>query len=155
MHAAATILALLPAATLAWDPKLCNGAGGCQGLTWISEFGYSCPSGASIGPQPFAQALTDIAQGGYEYVASDEFPASCMRAGDVPGSADTTQLVKHVAGDSGITLYGYITDSCTETEVAVPGDCYNANPNPSPFTTCRVTEKDITTFCSEDESLHL
>lgn len=133
MHAAATLLALLPAAALAWDPKLCNGAGGCQGLTWISEFGYRCPSGASIGPQPFAQALGDIAQGGYEYVAEDEFPASCMRSGDVPGPADTTQLVKHVAaGDAAITLYGYITDSCTETEVAVPGDCYNASPNPSP-----------------------
>lgn len=23
------------------------------------------------------------------------------------------------------------------------------------FTTCRITEKDIKTFCSEDESLHL
>ncbi|KAI3394395.1 hypothetical protein diail_2807 [Diaporthe ilicicola] len=155
MHAAATLLALLPAAALAWDPKLCNGAGGCQGLTWASEFGYRCPSGATIGPQPLAQALTDIAQGVYEYVASDEFPASCERATDIPGPAATNQLIKHVAGDTNITIYGYITDSCTETKVAVPGDCYNANPNPSALTPCRITEKDIKTFCSQDESLHL
>ncbi|KAL2283655.1 hypothetical protein FJTKL_09715 [Diaporthe vaccinii] len=155
MYAKTALLALLPAAVTAWDPKLCNGVGGCQGLTWISQYGYRCPSGASIGPQPFAQALLEIAQGGYEYVASDEFPASCEAQGGSPGAADTTQLVKHVVGDTGITIYGYITDKCTVTEVAVPGDCYNAYPNPSPFTTCRITEKDIKTFCSEDESLHL
>lgn len=132
MYAKTALLALAATAVQAWDSKLCNGVGGCQGLTWISEFGYTCPSGAQIGPQPFAQALSDIAQGGYEYVASDEFPASCERASDVPGSANTTQLVKHVVGDTGITIYGYITDSCTVTEVATPGDCYNANPNPSP-----------------------
>ncbi|KAG6361137.1 hypothetical protein INS49_009361 [Diaporthe citri] len=155
MYAKTALLALLPAAVMAWDPKLCNGVGGCQGLTWISEYGYRCPSGATIGLQPYAQALGDIAQGRYEYVASDEFPASCEPQGGSPGAADTTQLVKHVVGDTGITIYGYITDQCTETEVAAPGDCYTANPNPSPFTTCRTTEKDIKTFCSEDESLHL
>ena len=137
MHATTALLTLLPAAAvMAWDDKLCNGAGGCQGLTWFSDFGYKCPSGATIGLQPFAQALSDIAQGGYEYVASDEFPASCERSDDIPGATDTTHLVKHVAGGnsstSGITIYGYITDSCTVTEVEVPGDCYNANPNPSP-----------------------
>lgn len=134
MYAKSTLLSLLTAAATvsAWDSKLCNGVGGCQGLTWFSDFGYKCPSGAEIGLQPFAQALSDIAQGGYEYVAADEFPASCERTADVPGSTDTTHLVKHVAGDTGLTIYGYITDSCTVTEVASPGDCYNANPNPSP-----------------------
>ena len=135
MYANTALLALLPAAAVvvqAWDPKLCNGAGGCQGLTWFGEYGYRCPSGATIGLQPFAQALSDIAQGTYEYVASDEFPASCERGSDVPGSASTTHLVKHTTDVSGITIYGYITDSCTETNVAKPGDCYNAYPNPSP-----------------------
>lgn len=134
MYAKTALLALAAAtAVQAWDPKLCNGAGGCQGLTWFSDFGYKCPSGATIGLQPFAEALRDIAQGGYEYVASDEFPASCERSEDVPGLAATTQLVRHVAAEeSGITIYGYITDSCTETEVADPGNCYNASPNPSP-----------------------
>lgn len=134
MYAKTTLLSLLTAAATvsAWDSKLCNGVGGCQGLTWFSEFGYKCPSGAEIGLQPFAQALSAIAQGGYEYVASDEFPASCERTADIPGSTDTTHLVKHVAGDTGLTIYGYITDSCTVAEVASPGDCYNANPNPSP-----------------------
>jgi hypothetical protein len=142
MHARATaLLALLPAAALAWDPKLCNNAGGCQGLTWISDFGYKCPSGAQIGMQPFAQALSAIAQGSYDYVASDEFPASCERASDMPlaaaaapvGPSQTgTHLVKHLDANTGITIYGYITDKCTEVPVAKPGDCYNHNPNPSP-----------------------
>lgn len=135
MYTTTALLALLPAASLvaAWDAKLCNGAGGCQGLTWISDFGYKCPSGATIGMQPTAHALTEIAQGNYEYVASDEFPATCERSADVPGPSDTTQLIRHVADpDTGITVYGFITDSCTVATVADPGNCYTADPNPSP-----------------------
>lgn len=135
MYATKALLALLPAAALAWDQKLCNGVGGCQGLTWISDFGYKCPSGLQIGMQPTAHALTEIAQGNYEYVASDEFPATCERSGDIPGASDTTSLIKHTVTEGegkGVVFYGYITDSCTVTEVASPGDCYSANPNPSP-----------------------
>ncbi|KAG8169664.1 hypothetical protein KVR01_000409 [Diaporthe batatas] len=158
MHATAALLTLLPAAAMAWDQKLCNGVGGCQGLTWISDFGYTCPSGAQIGMQATAHALLEIAQGSYEYVASDEFPASCERSADIPGPSETTHLVKHTVTEGsgkGLTFYGYITDKCTEKVVATPGDCYLSNPNPSPFTQCRVTEKDDKTFCTQDPALNL
>ncbi|POS78852.1 hypothetical protein DHEL01_v202752 [Diaporthe helianthi] len=161
MYTTKALLALLPLATLAtaWDQKLCNGIGGCQDLTWISDFGYKCPSGAQIGMQPTAHALTEIAAGNYEYVSSDEFPATCERKEDTPGPSETTHLIKYAVpegeGAGVITFYGYITDRCTETVVANPGDCYFAKPNPSIFTPCRVTEKDIKTFCKQDPALNL
>lgn len=80
------VVALLPAA-LAWNPKLCGGAGGCEQTTWSPSFPFRCPDGTRLNMQQTASNSIAAGNGGYSEITKAEFPTSCLR-GVAPAASD-------------------------------------------------------------------
>lgn len=85
-------LSLLPAAILfngalaTWNDKICEGAGGCLGITWFPNTDYTCPGDILITNQEVAQNLISTESGVYTVISADEFPDSCEK--ESPDSND-------------------------------------------------------------------
>ncbi|KAH7119660.1 hypothetical protein B0J11DRAFT_65616 [Dendryphion nanum] len=124
---------ILPVA-LAWNPKVCNGAGGCVGTTWSVPDPFRCPDGTRLNTQQTASNSIDTSNGSYEIVSKVDFPTSCLR-GVKP--ADTDVLVLHTT-EFKQKMFVFLTEVCNEKAPTV--DCYLQNPNPGTTTICQVVD---------------
>ncbi|KAF2008389.1 hypothetical protein BU24DRAFT_468987 [Aaosphaeria arxii CBS 175.79] len=140
----ALTLSILTHTVLAgWDSKLCNGSGGCLGLTWFPGTDYKCPDGVTFTAQQLAGDLLALDNGHYEATTPEQFPTKCVR-GTKPGPND--KLVVHT-GEYGQLYYAFISEVCREEKPTA--DCYNQNPNPSSSTLCQITTKDGSGNCEQ------
>ncbi|KAF1950769.1 hypothetical protein CC80DRAFT_496505 [Byssothecium circinans] len=133
MRSFVAIAAFLPAA-LAWNSKICNGAGGCVGTSWAVEDPFRCPDSTRLNTQQTASNEIDASNGSYEIVTKAEFPKSCLR-GVTP--KDTDVLVVHTT-EFKQRMYIFLAETCTETNPIA--DCYNHYPNPSSATLCQLVD---------------
>ncbi|PSN74863.1 hypothetical protein BS50DRAFT_567631 [Corynespora cassiicola Philippines] len=144
---AAAFAAVFTGATAQFNQKVCGGSGGCVQVTWFPNAAYSCPDGSALTNQQVAQNLGDMNTGNYDIITKAEFPASCA-GGRTPGPNDTL-LVHHTAGQAQ-KMYGYLSETCTES--APEADCYTQNPNPTGLTLCQITTpSDENCIQGEDE----
>lgn len=82
------LIPFLSATALAFNTKICGGAGGCVGPTWSPEDPFRCPDGTRLNLQETASNSLDAGDGSYEVVTKDAFPKTCLR--DVkPANTDT------------------------------------------------------------------
>ncbi|KAH7383874.1 hypothetical protein BKA66DRAFT_529359 [Pyrenochaeta sp. MPI-SDFR-AT-0127] len=128
------IAALLPAA-LAWNPKLCNGAGGCEQTTWSPEYPFRCPDGTRLNSQQTASNSLAAGRGEYSVISKAEFPTSCLRG--VSPQASDKLLVRTTQFEQ--KMYLFMSETCTETNPEE--DCYLQNPNPAKTTICQIVDK--------------
>jgi len=146
---ALTIAAVLLAgrAAAGFDRQACNGIGACTTSAscnyWPNrsdngpqEPEYDCGSAGTINGQKSAGATINLSQGqsaqGAQIVARADFPRC-----DLAQPSATATLLK-TTFDGGITVYGWIEYSCTETTRIPDGGCYSSLKNSSHVYTCKV-----------------
>ncbi|KAH8698101.1 hypothetical protein GQ44DRAFT_633384, partial [Phaeosphaeriaceae sp. PMI808] len=108
-----------------WNPKLCNGAGGCAGAGWNAPDPFRCNDGTRLNPQQTASEQIASGLGAYDVITGAQFPTSCL-PGVKPGDSDT------------LVMYMWIREVCTEKKPVK--DCYNQNPNPASYTICQIVD---------------
>lgn len=82
------LIPFLSSAALAFNTRICGGAGGCVSTTWAPEHPFRCPDGTRLNSQQTASNSIDTGNGSYEIITKDKFPSSCLR--DVkPANTDT------------------------------------------------------------------
>lgn len=147
-YRATALVALLASPAMAmWDAAACSGMGAC---TFPSTCNYwpgapsgnpqdaewNCGSAGTIKGQIAAGAELNFEMGlsaeGMSIVEPADFPKNCyLQQPPVSGAT----LLKAVY--EGITVYGWIEYSCTETTPITDG-CYTGRRNGSKTTTCQV-----------------
>ncbi|KAF9696375.1 hypothetical protein EKO04_005171 [Ascochyta lentis] len=120
---------------LAWNPKACNGVGGCVKGTWNPEGPFRCPDGTRLNTQQTAHNSLGMDNGEYTAISKAEFPSTCLR-GVKPKSTDSLAVRTTEFGQK---MYVFFSETCTATNPVV-GDCYNYDPNPFVSTICQVID---------------
>jgi hypothetical protein len=87
MRSVIAISVLVSGALAVWNPKICNGAGGCVSNTFYAADPFRCPDGTTLNVQQTASNSIDSDNGSYEIVSKAEFPTSCL-TGEKPGDDD-------------------------------------------------------------------
>lgn len=87
----ALLAAIIPVAIAGWNPKACNGAGGCTQVGYANSDPFVCPDGSRLNMPTFASDNLDAGDGNGIPVTKDDFPKSCT-SGAVP-PADATFFV--------------------------------------------------------------
>ncbi|RMZ66121.1 hypothetical protein GMOD_00005190 [Pyrenophora seminiperda CCB06] len=129
---APSLPSVLVSAALAFNTKICKGAGGCV-QTAGNTGSFKCPDGSSLNVQQTASNKLDAANGSYEIVDKSVFPTSCLFG--QPASGNT--LAVHTT-EYDQKLYVYIAETCNESKPKQ--DCYTQNPNPSTITPCQLVD---------------
>ncbi|USP77446.1 hypothetical protein yc1106_04720 [Curvularia clavata] len=134
MRSTIAIAALISGA-LAFNKKICGGAGGCVQTTVAYPDPFRCPDGSLLNLQQEASNVLAATNGEYEIISKAQFPSSCLN-GVKPGDSDvlvvrTTQFNQK--------LYGFIKETCTQ-KAPIKEDCYSQNPNPSSYTPCALID---------------
>lgn len=128
----ATIATLFEGTVAVWNPKICNGAGGCLGITWWPGTDFDCANGKNVTAQQVASNTLAMDAGSYDVITADKFPKTCLR--NVVPSAKSILTVRVTDTHK---FYQFIDETCRETKPEA--DCYNQNPNPSGNTICQIT----------------
>lgn len=88
MRSFVTIAVFASGALAAFNPKICNGAGGCVGSSaGDGRDPFVCPDGTRLNLQQTASNAIDSGNGGYEIASKDEFPTICLD-GTKPADGD-------------------------------------------------------------------
>ncbi|KAH8730010.1 hypothetical protein GQ44DRAFT_823372 [Phaeosphaeriaceae sp. PMI808] len=134
MRSIISVAALLPA-VLAFNPKICKGAGGCVQITWNAADPFRCPDGTLLNLQQQAHNELAATNGAYEVISKDQFPTSCLN-GAKPSATDI--LAVHTT-EFNQKMYVFLRETCTNANPE-PGNCYSKNPNPSSETFCQLVD---------------
>ncbi|UPX09321.1 uncharacterized protein EKO05_0000012 [Ascochyta rabiei] len=134
MHSYTLILASLPFLVAAWDPKLCNNAGGCSTSTWLTQKPFTCPDGTRHDIPNMDRLLSDVTDGKYDIVSKANFPTECLN-GAKPGANDI--LIKR-ATKTGQNAFLFISGTCTTK--TPNSNCYAANDNAHKYSLCQVKD---------------
>ncbi|XP_014554717.1 hypothetical protein COCVIDRAFT_104341 [Bipolaris victoriae FI3] len=127
----ALLAAIVPVALAGWNPKACNGAGGCTQVGYASSGPFVCPDGSRLNLPSFAGDNLDAGNGNADPVAKADFPKSCT-SGAVP-PADATFIKTKSRNNQ--TMFFFVTGKC-DTPNPEAFNCYSKNPNPSVHTFC-------------------
>lgn len=81
-------LSFAASALAVWNPRICDGSGGCTGTTWNHPDPFRCEDGSLLN-FPQGASNTEAAGGGdYEIISKAEFPTVCLQD-KKPGASDT------------------------------------------------------------------
>lgn len=146
MRSTVVISALISGA-LAFNTKICQGAGGCVQTTDGSSDPYRCPDGSVLNVQQTASNILDATNGSYEIVSKAQFPSSCA-TGAKPADGDVLVVcswpktswnqfedpllnaVQVHTTQFNQKYYAILKETCTQ-KAPIAQDCYTQNPNPS------------------------
>lgn len=144
----ALLAVIFPNVLAGWNPKACNGAGGCTFVGFSPSDPFLCPDSSRENFPEFVNDQSNAGNGDSAAVTKEEFPKACIK-GNVPPEGATfivrfllfrisenmverciyTKHDQKANTRHNQTMYFYVNTTCNDLKPVEPFNCYNRNRN--------------------------